>query len=222
MAFSASLSTADLAAFAGRLMSHLVPDGTGHAVTTAQVDTALQRIERCFSAIHRKYYAEDDRVAFDHLNGDHLATFLYLLANTVHTGGGDPAVATKLFSVNKTLHGLDLFYSVRMPEVFLLVHPVGTVIGNAEYADELVVYQNCTIGSQDGVYPRFGTGVVLYSRTSVLGGTVVGDDVVFAANSFVIGAEIPAHSIVVGQHPSHRVLPNPHPVHDRIFAPPAR
>jgi serine O-acetyltransferase len=222
MAFSASLSTADLAAFAGRLMSNLVPDGTEHAVTTAQVDIALQRIERCFSAIHRKYYAEGDRVAFDHLNGDHLATFLYLLANTVHAGDGDPAVATKLFSVNKTLHGLDLFYSVRMPDVFLLVHPVGTVIGNAEYSDELVVYQNCTIGSQDGVYPRFGRGVVLYSRTSVLGGTVVGDDVVFAANTFVIGAEIPSHSIVVGQHPSHRILPNPQPVHERIFAPPAR
>jgi serine O-acetyltransferase len=219
MPFSSSLDADQLVGFTARLMGNLVPDGADHAPQRAHVELALERIERCFSGIHRKYYAGADGVHFDHLNGDHLATFLYLLANSVHAGGGDPVVATKLFSVNKALHGLDLFYSVRLPEIFLLVHPVGTVIGNAEYQDELVIYQNCTIGSQDGVYPKFGKGVVLYSRTSVLGGTVVGDDVVFAANSFVIDAEIPAHSIVVGQHPAHRILPNPRPVHERIFAP---
>jgi serine O-acetyltransferase len=219
MPFRSSLDADQLVGFASRLMANHVPDGVEHAPERADAELALERIERCFAGIHRKYYTVGDEVSFDHLNGDHLATFLYLLANSVHTRGGDPAVATKLFMVNKAMHGLDLFYSVRMPEVFMLVHPVGTVIGNAEYQDELVVYQNCTIGSQDGVYPRFGKGVVLYSRTSILGGTVVGDDVVFAANSFVIDAQIPANSIVVGQYPGHRILPNPRSVHERIFAP---
>ncbi|HEY6799558.1 MAG TPA: hypothetical protein VI121_02865, partial [Agromyces sp.] len=149
MPFSTSLTLEELTGYLGRLLAHLVPDGRENVPERRQVDTALERLERCFAGIHRKYYTVDGSSRFDHLNGDHLATFLYLLANTVHAGDGDPAVATKLFSVNKTLHGLDLFYSVRMPDVFLLVHPVGTVIGNAEYSDELVVYQNCTIGSQD-------------------------------------------------------------------------
>jgi serine O-acetyltransferase len=219
MPFRSSLGAPELTEYATRLMAHLVPDGTDHAPSAGAVDEALARIERCFSGIHRKYYAQGDDVPFDHLNGDHLATFLYFLANSAWTRDGDAVTATKLFAVNKALHGLDLFYSVRMPEVFLLVHPVGSVIGNADYQDELVVYQNCTVGAKDGVYPRFGKGVVLFSRTSVLGATVVGDDVVFAANSFVLDTEVPAHSIVVGQHPGHRILPNPTPVHERVFAP---
>ena len=32
-----------------------------------------------------------------------------------------------------------------MPDIFLLVHPPGSVIGNAEYSNFLTVYQNCTI-----------------------------------------------------------------------------
>ena len=126
-------------------------------------------------------------------------------------------IPTKLFSLNKALHGLDLFYSVRMPEVFLLVHPVGTVIGNADYRDYLVVYQNCTIGSEGGHYPHLGEGVVLNSRVSVIGDCTIGDNVVFGANSFILSTQIPSDSIVVGQYPAHRILPAGRPVRARFF-----
>jgi len=59
------------------------------------------------------------------------------------------------------MHGIDLFYSVPMPDVFMLVHPVGTVIGKANFSNYLVVYQNCTIGADTDVYPNFGEGIVL-------------------------------------------------------------
>lgn len=219
MAFDTSLPAADLTAYVGRLMANVVPDGRDDRPSQAHVDRALERLERCFAGIHRKYYTVDGSATFDHLNGDHLATFLYLLSNTVWTESSDAASAAKLFAVNKALHGLDLFYAVRMPEVFMLAHPVGTVIGNADYGEELFITQNCTVGNIDGVYPRLGRGVALYAGATVIGDTEVGDNVVFAARSFVVDARIPPDSLIVGTHPGHRILPNPTPVHERVFAP---
>jgi serine O-acetyltransferase len=219
MAFSTTLPPAELTAYVGRLIANVVPDGIDDSPALASVETALARLERCFAGIKRKYYTVEGSARFDHLNGDHLATFLYLLSNTVWTESGNVQTAAKLFAANKALHGLDLFYSVRMPEIFMLAHPVGTVLGNAEYQDELLVTQGCTVGSEHGIYPRFGKGIELLANSTVIGDTEVGDDVVFGANAFVLNARIPSHSIVVGQHPNHRILPNPKPVHERLFDP---
>jgi serine O-acetyltransferase len=219
MAFSTSLPAHELTGYLGHLVATIVPDGRDDAPTLAHVDTALERVERCFAGIHRKYYTVDGSSTFDHLNGDHLAMFLYLVSNTVWEESGDRSTAAKLFAVNKALNGLDLFYAVRMPEVFLLAHPVGSVIGNAEYGEELFITQNCTIGNIDGVYPRFGRGVALYAGATVIGDVDAGDDVVFGARSFVVDAVVPSHSVVVGTHPDHRIVPSTQPVHERVFAP---
>mgnify|MGYP003614139948 CR=1 FL=1 len=101
--------------------------------------------------------------------------------------------------------------------MFLLVHPVGSVIGNATYGNYLAIYQNCTVGADKGEYPVFGEGTILYSRTTVLGASHIGDDVVFASNSVVGNADVPSHSLVVGQYPHHRVLPSTQTTRDRLF-----
>lgn len=218
--FSTSLDPTALTSYVETLLRTHFPDGLeSPSPLRPIVDEALARLEHSFSRIHRKYYAMDGAVRFDHLNGDHLSMFLYLLANSCWTTTGETTTPTKLFSLNKLLHGLDLYFSVTLPEVFLLVHPVGTVIGNAEYRDYLVVYQNCTIGSEAGRYPRFGEGVVLNSRVSVIGDCTVGDNVVFGANAFIVGTDVPSDSIVVGQYPAHRVLPAGRSVRERFFDP---
>lgn len=217
MAFSTSLSASELTGYLGRLLTHLVPDGSDDAPSRATVDAALGRLEVLFAGIRSKYYTRDGNARFDHLNTDHLATFLYLVANTAWREDAEGAAPAKLFAVNKALHGLDLFYAVELPEVFRLDHPVGSVLGRARYGEELFVTQGCTVGSIDGRYPTLGRGVALYANATVLGDTRVGDDVVFAANSLVIDAEIPPHSVVVGQHPHHRILPSTTTVHERVF-----
>lgn len=178
---------------------------------------ALERIEHCFSRIERKYYSNKGNVVFNHLNADHMAAFLYFLGNTMWRETGDTGFPTRLFYLNKIMHGLDLFYSVRMPEVFLLVHPVGTVLGNADYGDYLVVYQNCTVGAVTDVYPSFGNGTILYSRSSVLGNCRIGDNVVFAANSQIVNFNVPSDSLVLGQYPQQRLVRNSKAVRQRCF-----
>lgn len=213
-----SLKQPELSAYVRRLLANHIPDGfTSSDKLESHVRRALERVEHCFSKIQGKYYTNEGVVRFDHLNGDHFASFLYFLSNTAWKEGGEEALATRLFYLNKIMHGLDLFFSVEMPSIFLLVHPVGTVLGKARYGDYFVAYQNCTVGATTTIYPQFGEGTILYSRSSVLGNCKVGDNVIFGANSSVIDRDVPADSVVVGQHPSHQFKPNRVTVRKRVF-----
>lgn len=213
-----SLPAERLSDYVVRLLQYHFPDDEPlEGWSPATFALALQRCEYNFSHIRRKYYQDNGATLFDHLNADHMASFLYLIANTVWREEGCTQIATRLSYLNKVMHGLDLFYSVAMPEVFLLVHPVGTVLGNASYGNFLVVYQNCTVGAVGRDYPAFGAGTILYSRSSVLGSCKVGDDVVFAANSAIVGLDIPDNSVVLGMYPNARVAANGQTVRQRCF-----
>jgi serine O-acetyltransferase len=207
-----SLGIPDLAAYVAGQIGAFFPDRDAFSPSGLEpwVQRVWPRVEHCFQHVRRKYFVEDGEAVFSHRHSDHYAMFLYLLSNTVHRGGGPVPLAEKLFLLNKALHGLDCYYAVELPPVFLFIHPVGTVLGNARYGDYLVVYQNVSVGADiDGVYPAFGRGVVLFSKSSVLGACEVGADVVLGAGAFVLNAAIPDRSIVVGTYPHHRVIGRP-------------
>jgi serine O-acetyltransferase len=217
-----SLSRSDLEGYVVRLLANHLPDGyvRSGSLRPSAFPKALDRVEYCFTRIHRKYYNEGGGLRFDHLNSDHMAALLYFFANTVWRDGGDLGLATRLFYLNKILHGLDLFYSVALPDIFMFVHPVGSVLGNASYQDYLVIYQNCTVGAVTTNYPKFGLGTILYSRSSVLGDCKLGDDVIMAANAMIIDREVSSSTVVVGQPPHNRFIPSRQSVRVRCFDPP--
>lgn len=174
------------------------------------IPPAIKRLEHCFAHIHKKYYFENGEAQFNHLNSDHYAMFLYLVSNEAYKNKYIN-VAEKAFLLNKALHGIDAFYSIELPEIFLFVHPVGTVLGNAKYSDFLVVYQNVTVGTDiANVYPRFGLATVLYSKSSVIGNCDVGHNVSVAGNAFIRNMHVPDNSIVVGLYPKVDIKKNNH------------
>jgi len=215
-----SLERADLARYVTAQINQLFPDPfpIDPASVLSLLPEACDRLARCFRHIRIKYYTDNGVSRYNHLHSDHHAAFLYILSNTAYRAHGHCPLAEKLFLLNKALHGLDAFYAIELPEVFLFVHPLGTVLGNARYGNHFVVYQNCSVGAtSDGVYPSFGDGTILYSKSSVIGGAELGDDVIVGANAFILGSRIPSHSVVVGAHPSCKVLPNSTPVIDLLF-----
>lgn len=214
-----SLNAGELRKYVKRLLVNHLPDSAevSSVLSDTLIQTALSRIEHCFSRIHQKYYTEDGRTAFDHMNGDHMASLLYFLSNSAWREHEDPDLAKRLFYLNKILHGVDLFYSVEMPDVFKLVHPLGSVLGKAQYGNYLVVYQNVTVGADTDVYPRFGEGVILFSKTSVIGDCKVGSNVVFAANSMIVDSNVTDDTVVVGQYPDQQYFPNERSVRQRSF-----
>ena len=201
-----SLSTEKLVHYVDQQLQHFFPDGNHHSdEIKSLLANTLERLNYCFSHINRKYYQQEINgqmyTQFNHLNSDHYASFLYLLSNEAWR---DDAIilAEKLFYLNKALNGLDCFYSIKLPEIFMFVHPVGTVLGNAEYQNYFVVYQGVTVGSTlNGKYPVFNEGCVLYEKSSVIGCCRLGKNITIAAGALVINQQIDENITVFEQSP---------------------
>jgi serine O-acetyltransferase len=204
-----SIKAKDLANYVHRQISLFFPDDDAVLVSDFEkyVDNALDKIEFCFRHVDNKYYTrKDGKVLFNHLNGDHYSTFLYFLSNIIWLKSEDGKIPSKIFLLNKALHGIDLFYEVVMPDIFLLVHPIGTVLGRASYSDYLVIYQGCTIGSiTDMGFPTIGKNLTMYSNSSLLGNCRVDDNVTIGANSYAVNSKIDNNSVVVGQYPELKI-----------------
>ena len=211
-----SLPAEGLATLAARQCDNLVPDGnpvTPEALMAA-VPQALKRLEHCFQAIDNKYFFDGESAVFSHLHGDQYCMWLYWLGNELFRQGGPVDICSKLFLLNKALHGCDIFYEVALPDIFLVVHPLGTVLGRGNYSDYLVAYQRVGVGSNRDVYPTFGRHVTLRPGAAVLGASTIGDMCQIAAEGLVIDRDLPGGSLYIGNPKAMTIKPNlkPYPL----------
>ena len=176
---------------------------------SAQV--AMARLEHCFSKVANAYFFDGQRAVFDHLHGDQYAMWLYLLSNQLHRDRAPAAWCKKLFLLNKALHGCDVFYEVELPSVFLLVHPLGTVLGRGHYADFLIAYQRVGIGSNHDTYPTLGRHLTLHPGSAVLGKATIGDNCSIAAESLLLDRDLPPNSVYIGNPRDHLIRTQTHP-----------
>jgi serine O-acetyltransferase len=182
------------------------------------VATALARTQVCFAGIDRPKYRQGEAVLFNPLHPDHHAAFLYLLANTLWRGDAQDPRAFRVYYLNKVLHSLDAYPDIALPEVFQFMHPLGTILGHAEYGNHFCVYQGCSVGSDEqGCFPAFGEGVVLYAGARVIGPCRIGNNVVIGAGSLVMGRDIADNMLVRPTAPTFEVVENRKSVLDRRF-----
>ena len=180
------------------------------------LDRALERAEKCFQGIDNKYWRISlDEVKFNPFHSVQYMTFLYFLANELYCNGCSSMLSDKLYYLNKTMNGLDMYYAIELPEVWSAEHPVGSVLGRAKYGDGFFFYQGCTVGGnkgKDGVlyYPVIGRNVRMYANSSIIGRSHVGDNVILGAGALVKDEDIPSNSIVFGQSPNLIIKENKH------------
>ena len=165
-------------------------------------ENALDRIPHRFAHIKNKYYSRDGETLFDPLHGCQWTHFLYTLSNEIYRQGGVRSVCDKIYGLNRALSSADLYYEVALPDVFTFDHPLGAVMGRAEYSDYFTFSQGCTVGNNHGVYPRFGERVFMLSNSKVIGNCKVGDNVIIGANAYVKDEDIPSNSLVFGSSPN--------------------
>lgn len=167
------------------------------------IDDTLDRLNFCFKPFKVKYYYDGKNSLFNHLNSDHYCTFLYFLSNNAYRQNNID-LADKLFYLNKALHSIDIFYSVKMPDIFMLIHPIGSIIGNASYKNYTVFYHGVTVGSSiEGIYPEFSENTVFCSKSLVIGNCKIGKNVTFSANASCIDTDIPDNTLVFGTAPNN-------------------
>lgn len=176
------------------------------------IERSLEKTLFCFEGINSPTYREaDGSPKFNYLHGDQYATFLYFVSRVAFESGNEE-VYYKAALLNKALHGIDLFGHVKMPRRFLLVHPVGSVIGRAKLGENIVIYQGVTIGGKHDNegrinYPSIGKDCILFANSSIIGRTILPDKTIVGANSFITDLKVKGeNSLVVGRHPSIRVL----------------
>lgn len=165
--------------------------GSVTEISDLSFQLALSRAEYCFSR-DATYMSAN----MDPYHSGQYSIFLYFLANTIWNADGVTEDVTRLFLLNKMLNGIDLFYEVEMPPVFMIEHSVGMVFAKAKYGNYCIFHQGCTVGRSFDDRPSLGEGIVMYPNASVLGRCVIGDNTVISPGVQVVNRSIPGDCIV--------------------------
>jgi len=177
----------------------LFPDGNPISSIDLEkaVAEALMRLEYCFQKIRVRRYCLDGQAKFGHLYSDHYLMFLWFLSNSLWRGNGRSDAYNKIYLLNKCLHGFDCAFDTALPDIFIVIHGVGTVLGKASYSNFLAVYHGCTVGQTQGIYPRLGIGVGIGAGAAIIGRSGVGDFSSVGAGCAVLNTDIAANTSVL-------------------------
>ncbi len=169
------------------------------------VPMALDAVEENFWGLPSKRFFDKNEVIFRPYFTIHWMIFLYRLSKQLYENGGGSS-ADQVYYLNKIMHSNDWFYGIDLPKHFLCEHPLGSVLGRAQYGDHFFVYQGTTVGgNRKGeriMYPQIGNNVVLFANSTVLGNTQIGDNVLVSSDSYLINETIPDNCIVFGRSPN--------------------
>jgi serine O-acetyltransferase len=141
-------------------------------------------------------YFNGSNTLLNHLYSDHHIMLLWFLSNETYKVLNNEDLASKFYYLNKSLHGIDCMFDTKMPNIFLIFHGVGTMLGKATYSDYFVVLQGCTVGNNKGIYPTFQKGVALAAHSSVIGNCKVGNLVTISSNTNVFDNNIEDNNVV--------------------------
>ena len=172
------------------------------SVIDSCIDEVLLKAEVCYIGNTNKYYWNcDDNLVFNPYHSSQYAVFLYLLSRTVFLLGRRE-LADKIYYLNRMMNSCDLYYEVELPNVFFVDHPIGAIIGRGVFGNYFAFRHNCTVGGNHGYFPHFGELVCLFSNSTVIGNSIVGNNVFISANALIKDEIIPDNSIVFGESPS--------------------
>ena len=155
------------------------------------VHLAKERYLYCLSKKKLKHYPT--RIL---MHADEYCSFLVFLANQAFRDGHE-LLAQAAYLVNRRMHAFECFYTRGIPDIFHLEHPVASVLGQAVFADYLVVYQGVSVGGDTKLrYPRLGEGVVLFSKCSLIGDIEIAGNCAVGAGVQLYGESVPGNTAV--------------------------
>lgn len=162
----------------------------------------LERLENCFKYLTFPSYCNDSgQTFFSHLHGDQYAQFLYFFSNSLWNVSQNKPVCDKVMALNRLLNNFFFSYKGKLPNIFFLGHPIGSILGNAVYNDFLVVFQNVTINTSvdkgGNPAPVLGKGLFLGAGAKIIGNKKIGDRVSISVDTVVYDREIPNDKVVM-------------------------
>lgn len=206
-----SLTVEELKRYVGFQLENFMPDKykfAGRDIDSA-LSEALERTEFCFKHIRHVHYFDNGEACFSHLHGDQYAQFLYFLSNSLWNISENKAICDKIIYLNRVLNNFFFSYKADLPNIFRFQHPIGTILGNANYSDFLVVLQNVTVNTDDnrgGGKPFIGKGVFLAAGATILGNTTIGDFASVSANVTLYNEHVPMNNVALTENGTQKVI----------------
>jgi serine O-acetyltransferase len=195
------LNNSEHPVFIAKQLQNFFPEKNGQKNTENLIkknySEAMDR--QLFSQKHVKLKSHK---VYSHMHSDLNAQFLYYLSNTIWRNEGDADVPTKIFYLNKALHSFNCSYDTELPNIFLLIHCLGIVLGKANYSDYFVACQNITVGSDAGISPSLGEGLYLGPGSSVIGDSKLDSCVHLAVNAIVLNKSVQCNTLCIGSDQS--------------------
>lgn len=200
-----SITSSELKQYIETQIIHFMPDGIykNGMIKDNDIQIALDKCENCFKHIINDAYSDEKgNTFFSHLHADQYAMFLEFLANYIWKERAEKNACDHLMYLNRVLHSFMMSYKCHLPNIWLLGHPVGSVIGNAEYSDYLYITQNCTINTgpiaEDGsCTPKIGKYFAMGAGAVLVGDKTIGDNCSIGAGAMLYNTELEDNSIVI-------------------------
>ncbi len=176
-------------------------------IINKHIEPAINSMLSLSKSVNNKYFSNDKgEPKFSTLHSDQYAMFLYLISKFIYKLNTE--LGEKIYYLNKVMHSIDVYPAVQLPEKFCFFHPLGTILGRAEYNDYFTVSQACTVGNNKGIYPKIGKYVSLYANSMILGDSTIGNNCIISAGTIVKDQDIPDNSIVFGISPNITIKEN--------------
>lgn len=194
-----------------QLRTHFFISEDEKSIIEERLDYALAACEENFSHSENKYYftilGGAKMCRFNPYHSVQYMTFLYYLSHDIYKNAKAGQLCDKIYYLNKIFHSVDLFYAIDLPNYFGAEHPLGSVMGRAQYSNGFFFYQGCTVGGtydKAGCihYPVIEENVKMYANSSILGKCHIGKNVQIGAGALVKNQDVPDYSIVFGQSPN--------------------
>ncbi|MBK9533323.1 MAG: serine acetyltransferase [Chitinophagaceae bacterium] len=187
-----SLSIDEISTYTSRQLNHFFPDKDAIELKEYKscIQIALDRLDFCFKYVTLKHYCNGAEAIFNHLHSDQYIMYLWFLANTIWREKQEKKICSKLYYLNKSMHAVDCAYDTNLPDIFLIFHGAGTVLGKAQYSNYFVVLHGCTVGANKGIYPVIGQGVSLAANSSVIGNCKIGNRCTISTRTTIFQKDI--------------------------------
>lgn len=194
-----------------QLRSHFFISEDEKSIIEERFDYAIAACEENFFHSENKYYftelGEAKMCRFNPYHSVQYMTFLYYLSHDIYKNANAGQLCDKIYYLNKIFHSVDLFYAIDLPANFGAEHPLGSVMGRAQYSNGFFFYQGCTVG---GTYDKAGNihypvieeNVKMYANSSILGKCHIGKNAQIGAGALVKNQDVPDNSVVFGQSPN--------------------
>jgi serine O-acetyltransferase len=190
-------SPAALLAYVNRQLNQLFPDQGPELDAIALEEAMPDALERMRLLLQGVRSFQTDY--FDHFHSLQYASFLYLLGNVLWRDGRYRSLAERLYLLNRSLNALDFYCGISLPPLFFISHGLGAVLGNAQFGNRLVIFQNVTVGRIGEQRPVLGDNVILYPGATVTGDSVIGNHCVIGAGVVLHRKSVPDHTVVALQ-----------------------